>query len=249
MMNQTKIISWNANGLRTRIKNKDIDPILKENPDIILFQETKASFEKMDKKFLDESGYNYYFLKGESERTGGLATFCKKMPRVVKRFFNEADDALGRASVLEFEDFTLIHIYAPTGTGKKANMLEKLDYYNNLIDFISQNKDENMIIAGDFNIAHEEKDIFDKDTKVSFTEEEREVIDKIIDLGFSDAYRLFNNDVKYSSWKNNDAKEANEGSRVDYFFVSKSLKDNVKSSDILDNIKSSKHAPIILNLE
>ncbi len=249
MMNQTKIISWNANGLRTRIKNKDIDPILKENPDIILFQETKASFEKMDKKFLDESGYNYYFLKGESERTGGLATFCKKMPRVVKRFFNEADDALGRASVLEFEDFTLIHIYAPTGTGKKANMLEKLDYYNNLIDFISQNKDENMIIAGDFNIAHEEKDIFDKDTKVSFTEEEREVIDKIIDLGFSDAYRLFNDDVKYSSWKNNDAKEANEGSRVDYFFVSKSLKDNVKSSDILDNIKSSKHAPIILNLE
>lgn len=248
-MNQTKIISWNANGLRTRIKNKDIDPILKENPDIILFQETKASFEKMDKKFLDESGYNYYFLKGESERTGGLATFCKKMPRVVKRFFNEADDALGRASVLEFEDFTLIHIYAPTGTGKKANMLEKLYYYNNLIDFISQNKDENMIIAGDFNIAHEEKDIFDKDTKVSFTEEEREVIDKIIDLGFSDAYRLFNDDVKYSSWKNNDAKEANEGSRVDYFFVSKSLKDNVKSSDILDNIKSSKHAPIILNLE
>lgn len=248
-MNQTKIISWNANGLRTRIKNKDINPILKENPDIILFQETKASFEKMDKKFLDESGYNYYFLKGESERTGGLATFCKKMPRVVKRFFNEADDALGRASVLEFEDFTLIHIYAPTGTGKKANMLEKLDYYNNLIDFISQNKDENMIIAGDFNIAHEEKDIFDKDTKVSFTEEEREVIDKIIDLGFSDAYRLFNDDVKYSSWKNNDAKEANEGSRVDYFFVSKSLKDNVKSSDILDNIKSSKHAPIILNLE
>ena len=248
-MNQTKIISWNANGLRTRIKNKDIDPILKENPDIILFQETKASFEKMDKKFLDESGYNYYFLKGESERTGGLATFCKKMPRVVKRFFNEADDALGRASVLEFEDFTLIHIYAPTGTGKKANMLEKLDYYNNLIDFISQNKDENMIIAGDFNIAHEEKDILDKDTKVSFTEEEREVIDKIIDLGFSDAYRLFNDDVKYSSWKNNDAKEANEGSRVDYFFVSKSLKDNVKSSDILDNIKSSKHAPIILNLE
>ena len=248
-MNQTKIISWNANGLRTRKKNKDIDPILKENPDIILFQETKASFEKMDKKFLDESGYNYYFLKGESERTGGLATFCKKMPRVVKRFFNEADDALGRASVLEFEDFTLIHIYAPTGTGKKANMLEKLDYYNNLIDFISQNKDENMIIAGDFNIAHEEKDIFDKDTKVSFTEEEREVIDKIIDLGFSDAYRLFNDDVKYSSWKNNDAKEANEGSRVDYFFVSKSLKDNVKSSDILDNIKSSKHAPIILNLE
>ena len=128
-------------------------------------------------------------------------------------------------------------------------MLEKLDYYNSLIDFISQNKDENMIIAGDFNIAHEEKDIFDKDTKVSFTEEEREVIDKIIDLGFSDAYRLFNDDVKYSSWKNNDAKEANEGSRVDYFFVSKSLKDNVKSSDILDNIKSSKHAPIILNLE
>ena len=76
-MSELKIISWNINGIRTRIKNKDINPILEKEADMILFQETKTSYEKMDKKFLDECGFESYFLKGESARTGGLATFAR----------------------------------------------------------------------------------------------------------------------------------------------------------------------------
>ena len=249
MMENLRIISWNVNGIRTRIKNKEINPVLDKNPDIILFQETKAQYEKMDKKFLDESNYEYYFLKSETARTGGLATFTKEMPRIVKRFFKKSHDALGRASVLEYENFTLVHVYGPNGSGKKANLLEKIEYFDSLLYFAEKNKDKNLIIAGDFNIAHNENDIFDKDTKVTFTVEEREVLSKLESFGFVDAFRLFDDSDSYTQWKNNEAKENGEGSRLDYFFVSQSLKDNVKSSTILSDVQGSKHVPIELNIE
>ena len=249
-MSELKIISWNVNGIRTRIKNKDVNPVLEDDADIILFQETKTDYEKMDKKFLEDCGYEYYFLKGESARTGGLATFTKEKPNVVKRFFKQSADALGRASVLDFDNFTLIHLYAPAGTGTKAKLNEKLGYFNNLLDFAQKNADKDLIIAGDFNIAHKEEDISDLDTKVTFTDEEREVLEKLVSFGFVDAFRLFEKEEKqFTSWKNQEARENNEGARLDYFFVSKSLSDKVKSCGILNEITSSKHAPIEIVLD
>ena len=178
----------------------------------------------MEKKFLENCGYEYYFLKGESARTGGLATFSKEKPNIVKRFFNKSSDALGRASTLEYNDFTLIHIYAPAGTGNKAKLNEKLEYLNSLLKFAQKNADKDLIIAGDFNIAHKEEDISDLDTKITFTAEEREILDKLESYGFVDAFRLFNKQEKqFTSWKNQEARENNEGSRLDYFFISKSL--------------------------
>ena len=249
-MSELKIISWNINGIRTRIKNKDINPILEKEADMILFQETKTSYEKMEKKFLEECGFEYYFLKGESARTGGLATFTREKPSIVRRFFIKSSDALGRASILNFEKFSLVHIYAPAGTGTKAKLNEKLDYFNNLLSFAKNACEKDIIIAGDFNIAHKEADISDLDTKVSFTEEEREFLDKLESLGYVDAFRLFNSEEKqFTMWKNKEARDNNEGARLDYFFVSKSLKDKVKSCTILDEIDSSKHAPIELILD
>lgn len=250
-MSELKIISWNANGIKTRIKNKDVNPILEREADILLFQETKTSYEKMDKKFLDKCEYEYYFLKGESPRTGGLATFSNEKPNIVKRFFIDSSDALGRASVLDYDNFTLIHVYAPAGTGTKAKLEEKLNYFKNLLSFAQKNQDKDLIIAGDFNIAHKEEDIFDLDTKVTFTDEEREALDNLESFGFVDAFRLFNKDKgQFTSWKNQEARDNNEGARLDYFFVSKSLADKVQSCSILGEIDSSKHAPIelILNL-
>ncbi|MBE6512229.1 MAG: exodeoxyribonuclease III [Methanobrevibacter olleyae] len=249
-MSELKIISWNVNGIRTHIKNKDVNPVLEKEADIILFQETKTSYEKMDKKFLDKCDYEYYFLKGESARTGGLATFSKEKPKIVKRFFKESGDALGRASLLDYGDFTLIHVYAPVGTGNKAKLQEKLDYFKNLLYFAQKNKDQDLIITGDFNIAHKEADISDLNTKVTFTDEEREVLDALESFGFVDAFRLSNSEEKqFTSWKNQEAREMNEGARLDYFFVSKSLADKIGSCTILDEIDGSKHAPIELILD
>ena len=116
--------------------------------------------------------------------------------------------------------------------------------------FAQKNSDKDLIIAGDFNIAHKEEDISDLNTKVTFTDEEREALDKLESYGFVDSFRLFEKEEKqFTSWKNQEARDNNEGSRLDYFFVSKSLSDKVKSCSILNEITSSKHAPIELILD
>ena len=151
---------------------------------------------------------------------------------------------------MDYDNFTLIHAYAPAGTGTKAKLEEKLNYLKNLLSFAQKNNDKDLIIAGDFNIAHNEEDISDLNTKVTFTDEEREVLDKLESFGYVDAFRLLNKEKdQFTSWKNQEARDKNEGARLDYFFVSKSLADKVKSCSILDEIDSSKHAPIELILD
>ena len=93
-MSKIKLISWNINGIRTRAKNKEIDPIFDENPDIILFQETKAKYDQLDSNLKNIEGYHSYFSPGESTRSGGIATFSKIKPSLVKKFFKIPDSTL-----------------------------------------------------------------------------------------------------------------------------------------------------------
>jgi len=253
-MSKIRLISWNINGIRTRAKNKELDSIFDANPDIILFQETKAKYNQLDSNLKNIEGYSSYFSPGESARSGGLATFSKIKPILAKKFF-DIPDSLLKTKVLNFnfDNFKLIHIYAPSGTGSKANKDVKLEFFEKLLNFAKKHKDDNVIIVGDFNIAHTEKDISNPEkatNTITFLDEEREVIDKLEKLGFIDSFRLINPEViAFSSWKSQKAKESGEGSRLDYFFVSKSLKEAVKDSKILSNIEGSKHSPIELILE
>ncbi|MBZ9570904.1 exodeoxyribonuclease III [Methanobrevibacter sp. TMH8] len=253
-MSKVKLISWNINGIRTRAKNKELNPIFDENPDIILFQETKAKYDQLDTNLKNIEGYNSYFTPGESTRSGGIATFSKIKPVLVKKFFDVPDTSLKmKVQNFKFDNFSLIHIYAPTGTGSKANKEAKLEFFNKLLNFAEKHRDDNVIIAGDFNIAHSEKDISDPEKSaktVTFLEEERAILDKIEEIGFVDSFRLINPDeTTFSAWKSQKTKESGEGSRLDYFFVSKNLKDSIKESKILSEIEGSKHVPIELVLD
>lgn len=250
-MSKLKIISWNVNGLRTRFKNKQLEPLFAENPDILLFQETKAKYDQLDDKLKKINDYTSYFSPGETSRSGGIATFSKIKPLFIKKFFKENDASLkGRVLNFDFDGFKLIHIYAPTGAGLKTNFKLKLDFYKNLLKYIETISSEKVIIAGDFNIAHNEKDISnpeDASQSTNFLSEERELMDKIESFGFKDSYRLLHSDEeKYSSWKSTKAKKTDEGARLDYFFVSESLVESIEESNILSDIEGSKHAPIEL---
>lgn len=253
-MSKIKIISWNINGIRTRAKNKEIDPIYTENPDVILFQETKAKYEQLDSNLKDIEDYTTYFSQGETTRAGGIATFSKLKPKVVKRFFDLPDKSLKmRLLNFNFDNFKLIHIYAPSGSGSKKNKEIKLEFYKKLLDFAEKSANDNVIIAGDFNIAHTEKDVSDPEKAskaANFSNEEREVIDKLEKLGYVDSFRSLNPDeIQFSAWKSQKTKGSGEGSRLDYFFVSKNLKDSISDSKILADIDGSKHAPIELVMD
>jgi len=111
-----------------------------------------------------------------------------------------------------------------------------------------------VILAGDFNVAHEEIDLARPKQNVNntmFTLEERVNIDNLINTGFIDSFRLFNRESGHYSWfpYSYDARERNLGWRIDYEFVSKNLKSKVRSSSILKEFGGSDHCPVLLEID
>jgi exodeoxyribonuclease-3 len=123
-----------------------------------------------------------------------------------------------------------------------------LEYINNL------QKEKSVIFCGDLNVAHNEDDLANpkqNEGEHGFTKEEREGIDKIIDSGFVDTFRLFTKGKGFYTWWSHFAKsrERNVGWRIDYFFISKKIREKVLKSEILSNIFGSDHCPVSIEIK
>jgi exodeoxyribonuclease-3 len=132
-----------------------------------------------------------------------------------------------------------------------------MDFYDYLLDYLAvlKKENENIIITGDVNTAHREIDLArpKANEKISgFLKEEREWIDKLINSGFIDSFRYFypNKEDAYSWWSlRTAARKRNVGWRIDYFFISESLKKNLKAAKIHNEVTGSDHCPISIELK
>ncbi len=247
------IISWNINGIRAAVKHNLIDFINSYNPDIICFQEIKAD-EAVIPEALKNLGYKVFVNSADKKGYSGTMVLSKISPLSFKKGIEGIKDFEGRVELLEFEKFYLLNIYFPNS----KPMLERLDYKikfdDDLLSYLNElKKSKGVVVCGDFNVAHENIDIAQPQNNINhagFTEKEREWMSKLLSSGYIDTFRLINgNKIKYSWWSNfANARNKNIGWRIDYFVVDKSLKDYVKSADILDNVKGSDHAPVELTL-
>ena len=163
-------------------------------------------------------------------------------------------DLEGRNIRIDFRDLSIMSLYLPSGTN--LNRLEfKLNYMREFLDYITllNKKIKNLVIAGDFNICHKAIDIHDpiRNKNVSgFLPVEREWLQKFIDSGFTDSFRVFNNQPdKYSWWTYRaNARANNKGWRIDYIMVSNKMLELLESSSILSEVRHSDHCPISINL-
>ncbi|MFH1461202.1 MAG: exodeoxyribonuclease III [Patescibacteria group bacterium] len=245
-----KIISWNVNGIRA-IAQRNFSKWLKNSrADIICLQEIKAQKDQIPQDLVNLKGYYSYFNFALKKGYSGVAVYTKEKPKKVeyklgfKRFDQE-----GRILKLEYPDFTLINLYLPHGGRGKENLGYKLECYAKLLGFLKKNKDKNIILIGDFNIAHQEIDLArpkDNQNNTMFTPQERKQIDKIINLSFIDTFRKFNQKPGHYTWWPYfaNARPRNLGWRIDYAFVSKKLTKKLKTVFILDKIKGSDHCPV-----
>lgn len=159
----------------------------------------------------------------------------------------------GRFLKLTFPRFTLINFYLPHGGRKKENLDYKLKVYDFLLNYLSKLVNEKVILSGDFNIAHEDIDLArpkQNQNNIMFTPEERKKIDNLIQLGYVDTFRIFNQEGGNYTWWSYmaGARERNLGWRIDYLFVSPGLKQDLKSAFILQEIAGSDHCPIGLTV-
>ncbi len=248
-----KIISWNVNGLRSVRRKGFLDWFEKEDADIICLQEIKID---RDLLFRLASHKRYYLYSNTALKKGysGVLVYSKKQPQLtVTNIGMGRFDGEGRILELKYQDFTLTNLYMPHGGRSKENIEYKLEVYRMLLGLLSKGS-KSRILIGDFNIAHEEIDLErpkQNRDNIMFTPQEREQIDKLINLGFVDTFRKFHREGSNYTWwpymKN--ARERNLGWRIDYCFVSKDLIEKVKDAFILSKVMGSDHCPIGITLK
>ena len=251
-----KIISYNVNGIRSAIKKGFIEWLKNSNTDVICLQEIKANTDQLDLSLFKEIGYNYnYWFSAQKKGYSGVAILSKHKPAHIEYGTGiEHMDFEGRNLRIDFEKFSVISLYLPSGTNI-ARLEYKLQYMKEFMAYIVKLKEDipNLVICGDYNICHEAIDIHDpiRNSKVSgFLPLEIEWLSDFLDLGFTDSFRKLNKDpYKYSWWSYRaNSRVNNKGWRIDYNLVSNAISAKIKSSTILDKIVHSDHCPIVVEL-
>ena len=216
-----KIVTWNVNGIRSRIFNSEVNNklkknhifipeenssmsnLLKHNPDIICLQEIRTD------KEISISGFIHYFNHSKSNvtcrggnRYSGTAIYTKIKPNKVIYSIPGYEDQEGRIIVLYFDNFILINVYTPnSGTNYDNRMIWNRAFLN----FLTTVKCE-VIFCGDLNVAYRAEDIhinyknsstYKKKTDgiVGYLPEEREFMYDLLDMNYKDCYLECNNEL------------------------------------------------------
>ncbi len=263
-----KLVSWNVNGIRALVRKDLLSPALETlKPDILCFQETKAERGQIE---IDLPQYEeYWHSSARKKGYSGTAIFSKKEPESVRfgfpddirKRFKLVDeygdpDAEGRVVAAEYPDFWLVNVYTPNAKPDLSRLVLRhkgwdpafLAYCNAL------RRMKPVIFCGDLNVAHTPEDLANpkaNEGEHGFTKEERAGIDRILDAGFVDSFRMFTEGNGHYSWWSNfgNARARNVGWRIDYFFVHESLISRIKGAKIHADIMGSDHCPVSLELK
>ncbi len=259
-----RLLSWNVNGIRA-IFPKEVEReshlsfsefLVSDIPDIVGLQETKVDSKKIPIEITRIPGYLFYLNPASRKGYSGTGLYSRIEPVSVENVFHPDFRDEGRIIIARYSLFTLCNVYFPNG-GRSPERLEyKIHFYDAFLQFLLKRRDEGerMIICGDVNTAHTEDDLArpkENETVSGFLPIEREWISRLIESNFIDTFRLFSKGNGHYSWWDykSRARERNVGWRLDYFFVDRSLLDNVVASSIRTEIYGSDHCPVELVLE
>ena len=254
-----KISSWNVNSVRARITNIS-NYLRSSNTDILFIQEIKTEEKNFPFNDFKNLGYESHVF-GQKSYNG--VAFLSKI-NITKIDLKFIDDKKKQSRVIvgdiknNSKIIKLINVYVPNGnpvgTEKYNYKKEWYDLFNKKIKkTLAEN--QNIIIAGDFNIIPEKNDVYDYkkyEEDALFKLEMRKKFRELINLGFNDIYRYFNKDKQeYTFWDYMaGAWQKNRGMRIDHFLITNNLLNDIKGINInkkpRSKIKPSDHTPIEL---
>lgn len=254
-----KVYSWNVNGVRSSWSKGLSDLYYKTNPDILCLQEIKAREDQFPDEMKTDSlfktrTHHLYTCCAKKPGYAGVAVLTKEKPQnVVTELGHDRFDSEGRMLRLDFPEFSLFNFYIPHGGRQKENLAYKLEVYDFILKELDKMKEEKVILVGDFNIAHDKRDLDRPKQNINnimYTVKERQILDKLILLGFVDTLREFHSEGGLYSWwpYMAGARERNLGWRIDYGFVSKNLKPKLKDAYTCPEVLGSDHGPIGLDI-
>lgn len=252
-----RIISYNVNGIRAAMKKGFIEWLATNPADVICIQETKAHKDNVNLQQFTDLGYYDFWYSAQKKGYSGVAVFTKQQPtNIVFGTGHRTSGEEGRVIQLDFDKIRLINAYFPSGTSGELRQSFKYEWLDNFFKYLQKIKKShpNIILCGDYNIAHKEIDIHNPKGNVNtsgFLPEERAWMDKLFKNGWVDAFRVIHPEPhRYSWWSQRfpSVRAENKGWRIDYINVTQPLQHLIKDAEIYPGIKHSDHCPVYLEL-
>lgn len=260
-MTKYKFISWNVNGIRAVDKKGALKWVDEAEIDLLGVQETKSTKEQIPDSIFEKNYETVLASESAIKGRSGTAVFTDIKP--THQSTCPSVDVLdeGRINEIHFtlgdKDIAFFNVYFPNGQSKEERLVYKMEFYDRFLEHCEALKKDgkSIIVCGDVNTAHTEIDLArpkaNEDTS-GFLPMERDWITKFLSHGYIDTFRHINGDEpdNYSWWSYRaNARANNVGWRIDYFYVSEDLKDNIKNAYIMSEIMGSDHCPIALEIE
>jgi exodeoxyribonuclease-3 len=260
-----QIATWNVNSIRTRLTHVT-DWLTQSAVDVLCVQETKV----VDKDFpvgpIAELGYRVYYSGQKSYN--GVAMFSKAPLEDVSTGFTPivgADlvgdlDEQKRVITGVLAGVRIVNLYVPNGSSVGSDKYEyKLRWLGVLKTYLQKlmADHEALLVCGDFNIALEDRDIYDpkgKEDHIMSSPKERETLQTVLSIGLKDAFRKFHEDGGHFSWWDYRAGSfpRNRGWRIDHHYLSPALYDRATRCTIdiepRQREKPSDHTPVIVEI-
>ncbi|WP_028389601.1 exodeoxyribonuclease III [Legionella fairfieldensis] len=252
-----KIISFNANGVRSAARNGFYEWLTMQHADFVCIQETKAQLEQLTPRELYcPRDYFCDYFDAQKKGYSGVAIYARHKPlRVVKGLGFDYCDNEGRYIQFDYPKLSVISLYLPSGTSGNVRQEVKYNFLERFAGHLMRLKEEGreLILCGDYNIAHKKIDLknwYGNQKNSGFLPEERAWMDRLFgDMGFVDAFRLCNQEEGQYTWwsyRSPGAWDRNVGWRIDYQVITPGLRDSVVSAAVARETRWSDHAPLII---
>lgn len=259
-----RIVSFNANGIRSAARKGFFDWFDGHDIDVLCMQETKARTEQLvDDPVFTRAGYHDCFHDARSKKGySGVAIYSRREPDAVLTELDREDfDCEGRYIEARFGNLSVVSLYFPSGSSGDERQQYKfriMEWFKPILDaWLASGRD--YVVCGDWNIVRSERDI--KNWKSNQKNSgclpaERAWLNGMIadasgddtpapEQGWLDSFRVLKPEaIEYTWWSNRGrARENNVGWRIDYQLITPSLRDRVQASSVYRDERFSDHAP------
>jgi len=255
-----RIYSWNVNGLRSCSQKGFYDWLETCEGTVVGMQEVRAQESQLDSPLFNPKTWHRNIHSAQRLGYSGVGYYSRRKADAVETSLGlKKFDDEGRLQLIRFGKLLIANVYFPNGNGKNrdnSRVAYKLEFYRKLFNRLRKEEKEtpNILVMGDFNTAHTEIDLArpKENRKTSgFLPEECKELDRWIQTGWVDTFRLFEPNPGHYSWwsQRSGARQRNVGWRIDYMLASNSLVPLVKSANIHPQVKGSDHCPISVDLD
>ena len=248
-----KIASWNVNSLKVRLPQL-IEWLDLCRPDLVCLQETKLEDRNFPRAEIEAAGYAVCF-SGQKTYNGVALLSRHPLREIVygNPYFPDTQKRLVSATI---GTTRVVCVYVPNGQTVGSDKYRyKLDWLRGLMDWLGEERAiyPRLIVAGDFNIAPEDRDVYDPVAwagQVLCSDAERAAFGELLALGLKDSFRLFDQPEKTYSWWDYRMLgfQKNNGLRIDHILLSTALAERCRAAGVEREIRKwerpSDHAPV-----